>query len=408
MLKNKEVRELILIEIIVLIIGIVSILLLNKYSYETYKEAIIENNLYIIDSIISKHPELENEVIDGIINHDISKSESYEILNKYGLDRLDTVDYLNDNSYINKTIRKYNIIYISVLIIIVFSILIIYINKIYNKIRKLSIYTNDILNNKYNMDIREYSEGDISNLKNDLYKMTIKLKEQNELSLKDKIYLQDTLSDISHQLKTPLTSMYVINELLYDDKLDKSLKKELLNKSKKGLERIEWLITSLLKMSRLDSGSEKLILENVKLINIINKTIEPIRIPLELKNINLNVSCSNDIKVNVDVNWTTEALINILKNAMEHTLENGNINIVCSDNPLYTMISISDDGCGISKKDLPHIFERFYKGMSNKESIGIGLNMSKKIIENENGNISVKSKENEGTTFIIKLFKNNY
>lgn len=408
MLKNKEVRELILIEIIVLIIGIVSILLLNKYSYETYKEAIIENNLYIIDSIISKHPELENEVIDGIINHDISKSESYEILNKYGLDRLDTVDYLNNNSYINKTIRKYNIIYISILIIIVFSILIIYINKIYNKIRKLSIYTNDILNNKYSMDIREYSEGDISNLKNDLYKMTIKLKEKNELSLKDKIYLQDTLSDISHQLKTPLTSMYVINELLYDDKLDKSLKKELLNKSKKGLERIEWLITSLLKMSRLDSGSEKLILENVKLINIINKTIEPIRIPLELKNINLNVSCSNDIKVNVDVNWTTEALINILKNAMEHTLENGNINIVCSDNPLYTMISISDDGCGISKKDLPHIFERFYKGMSNKESIGIGLNMSKKIIENENGNISVKSKENEGTTFIIKLFKNNY
>ena len=408
MLKNKEVRELILIEIIVLIIGIISILLLNKYSYETYKEAIIENNLYIIDSIISKHPELENEVIDGIINHDISESESYEILNKYGLDRLDTVDYLNNNSYINKTIRKYNIIYISILIIIVFSILFFYINKIYNKIRKLSIYANDILNNKYNMDIREYSEGDISNLKNDLYKMTIKLKEQNELSLKDKIYLQDTLSDISHQLKTPLTSMYVINELLYDDKLDKSLKKELLNKSKKGLERIEWLITSLLKMSRLDSGSEKLIFEEVKLINIINKTIEPIRIPLELKNINLNVSCSNDIKVNVDVNWTTEALINILKNAMEHTLENGNINIVCSDNPLYTMISISDDGCGISKKDLPHIFERFYKGMSNKESIGIGLNMSKKIIENENGNISVKSKENEGTTFIIKLFKNNY
>ena len=408
MLKNKEVRELILIEIIVLIIGVISILLLNKYSYETYKEAIIENNLYIIDSIISKHPELENEVIDGIINHDISKSESYEILNKYGLDRIDSVDYLNDNSYINKTIRKYNIIYISILIIIVFSILIIYINKIYNKIRKLSIYANDILNNKYNMDIREYSEGDISNLKNDLYKMTIKLKEQNELSLKDKIYLQDTLSDISHQLKTPLTSMYVINELLYDDKLDKSLKKELLNKSKKGLERIEWLITSLLKMSRLDSGSEKLIFEEVKLINIINKTIEPIRIPLELKNINLNVSCNSDVKVNVDVNWTTEALINILKNAMEHTLENGNINIVCSDNPLYTMISISDDGCGISKKDLPHIFERFYKGMSNKESIGIGLNMSKKIIESENGNISVKSKENEGTTFIIKLFKNNY
>lgn len=407
MLKNKEVRELILIEFFVLVIGVISILLLNNYSYEIYKEAIIENNSYIIDSIISKHPEYEDEIIDCIINHDINSKKGYEILNKYGLDRIDTVDYLNNNSYIYKSIKKYNIIYISLLIIIVFSILIIYINKIYSKIRKLSIYTNDILNNKYNMDIREYSEGDISNLKNDLYKMTIKLKEQNDLSLKDKIYLQDTLSDISHQLKTPLTSMYVINELLMDDNLDKSLRKELLTKNKKSLERIEWLITSLLKMSRLDSGSEKLILENVKLSNIISCSLEPIKIPLELKNINLNVSCSDDILVNVDVNWTTEALINILKNAVEHTNKLGNISIACSDNPLYTKISISDDGCGISKDDLPHIFERFYKGKSNKESIGIGLNMSKKIIESENGNIIVKSKENKGTTFIIKLFKKN-
>lgn len=407
MLKNKEVRELILIEFFVLVIGVISILLLNNYSYEIYKEAIIENNSYIIDSIISKHPEYEDEIIDCIINHDINSKKGYEILNKYGLDRIDTVDYLNNNSYIYKSIKKYNIIYISLLIIIVFSILIIYINRIYSKIRKLSIYTNDILNNKYNMDIREYSEGDISNLKNDLYKMTIKLKEQNDLSLKDKIYLQDTLSDISHQLKTPLTSMYVINELLMDDNLDKSLRKELLTKNKKSLERIEWLITSLLKMSRLDSGSEKLILENVKLSNIISCSLEPIKIPLELKNINLNVSCSDDILVNVDVNWTTEALINILKNAVEHTNKLGNISIACSDNPLYTKISISDDGCGISKDDLPHIFERFYKGKSNKESIGIGLNMSKKIIESENGNIIVKSKENKGTTFIIKLFKKN-
>ena len=273
------------------------------------------------------------------------------------------------------------------------------------KIKNLSTYMNNILNNNYSLDIRDYEEGDLSNLKNDIYKMTVKLKEQSDLSQKEKKYLEEVLSDISHQLKTPLTSMYVINDvLLSDKKIDDSKKQEFLIKNRKELERIEWLVTSLLKMSRLDSGSEKIIPKETKLDDLIRKTITPLEIPIELKNQHLILDYDKNIKLNIDLNWTTEALINILKNAHEHTKENGTIQIKVKDTVIYTEIEIIDTGEGISTTDLPHIFERFYKGKTNKESIGIGLNMAKKIINLEKGDIKVISNSN-GTTFNIKFYK---
>lgn len=273
------------------------------------------------------------------------------------------------------------------------------------KIKNLSTYMNNILNNNYSLDIRDYEEGNLSNLKNDIYKMTVKLKEQSDLSQKEKKYLEEVLSDISHQLKTPLTSMYVINDvLLSDKKIDDSKKQEFLIKNRKELERIEWLVTSLLKMSRLDSGSEKIIPKETKLDDLIRKTITPLEIPIELKNQHLILDYDKNIKLNIDLNWTTEALINILKNAHEHTKENGTIQIKVKDTVIYTEIEIIDTGEGISTTDLPHIFERFYKGKTNKESIGIGLNMAKKIINLEKGDIKVISNSN-GTTFNIKFYK---
>lgn len=266
---------------------------------------------------------------------------------------------------------------------------------------------NNILNNNYSFDIRDYEEGDISNLKNDIYKMTVKLKEQSDLSQKDKKYLEEVLSDISHQLKTPLTSMYVINDVLLSDKKMKDNKKqEFLMKNRKELERIEWLVTTLLKMSRLDSGSETLKIKEVTMDNLIKKVIEPLEIPIELKNQTLSLEYDSKIILNIDINWTTEALINILKNAHEHTKENGKIIIRGTDTPIYTEIEIMDNGEGIDPKDLPHIFERFYKGKHNKESIGIGLNMAKKIINLEKGEIKAIS-TSQGTTFNIKFYKQN-
>ena len=406
MFKNKEVRKLIYVYVIVITIFVIVLNVINNYFYEIYKTSIIDNNAYIIDKLVSKYPYMEEDIISSIVNNDSTLGVGYDILNKYGLDRIDTIDYLNNNGLTLKKEKIYYGVYIVSFITILFIILIVFIKKLYGSIKGLSNYTNNILNNKYDLDIRSYDEGDISNLKNDLYKMTIKLKEQSELSTKDKMYLQDMLSNISHQLKTPLTGMYVINELLYEKNMSLEKERELLSKNKRELERIEWLIVSLLKVSRIDSGTLKFSHDKIRVIDIIDKAIEPLKISLELKSIKLNMDVDNDIYIYGDLEWCSEAILNIIKNAIEHTNKNGVIDIEVLDNPIYTLVSIKDNGCGISSEDLPHIFERFYKGKHNKDSIGIGLNLSKTIINNMNGEILVNSTLGKETVFDIKFYKN--
>ena len=391
-MNNSEVKKLLLyitvVSIVFLFILLIFIYKLDKY----YKNEVINVYAKVSNGVIKVYPELEDEIIDSLMSDNNDKT----ILEKYGI-----------NSKINilDTKKIYiEIIIIYLLVIIVIStIYIIHNIYVFKKIKGLSIYTTKILNDDYSMDIRSYDEGDISNLKNDLYKMTIKLKETRDIELKEKKYLETTLEDISHQLRTPLTSMNVGLEVLSGN-VDAITKKEFIQMEKKNLDRIEWLVTSLLKMSRLDSGTVLLVDKKEDLSKIIDNALEPIKIPIELKGISLINEVDKNLKIKVDENWVREAFINVLKNAYEHT--NSLIKIVSSDNPIYTEVKIIDDGAGISNTDLPHIFERFYKGSTNKDSIGIGLNMAKKIIEKENGNISVQT-SNNGTTFIIKFYKFN-
>lgn len=393
MIKNKEIKKLILVEIIFLIITIIFSIFIANIINNNYKQEIINNNSYIVGSLIEKHPELEDDIIASIIlkeNYELGNS----ILEKY---QLNNVDYINYNN-------NYLILILAIAIYLgLLFINFIFIYNMYQKIKKIDQYMNNILNDDYSLNIKEYCEGDISNLKNDVYKMTVKLKEQSELLTKDKKYLEETLEDISHQIKTPLTSMYMINDILTSEKNEK-IRKEFLIKNKNQIERIEWLVISLLKLSKLDSGTVKLKKEKIKVKDLVNKAIEPIKVSLDLKSIDLDLNLSNDT-VLVDINWTKEALLNIIKNACEHTKDK--ITITSKNNPLYLEIRITDNGKGIAKKDLKHIFERFYKGSDNKDSIGIGLNMSKKIINLQQGIIEVETKENIGSTFIIKLYKNN-
>ena len=391
-MNNSEVKKLLLyitvVSTVFLFILLIFIYKLDKY----YKNEVINVYAKVSNGVIKVYPELEDEIIDSLMSDNNDKT----ILEKYGI---------NNKINILDTKKIYiEIIIIYLLVIIVIStIYIIHNIYVFKKIKGLSIYTTKILNDDYSMDIRSYDEGDISNLKNDLYKMTIKLKETRDIELKEKKYLETTLEDISHQLRTPLTSMNVGLEVLSGN-VDAITKKEFIQMEKKNLDRIEWLVTSLLKMSRLDSGTVLLVDKKEDLSKIIDNALEPIKIPIELKGISLINEVDKNLKIKVDENWVREAFINVLKNAYEHT--NSLIKIVSSDNPIYTEVKIIDDGAGISNTDLPHIFERFYKGSTNKESIGIGLNMAKKIIEKENGNISVQT-SNNGTTFIIKFYKFN-
>lgn len=404
MFKNREVKKILFLNLIYFFIIIIIGLVLSFYSFNLYKKNLIRNNSILVGNILKNHPELEEEVINELILNSDTYDYGTEILNKYGLDDPKYLDYLKVNNELKQNIILTNVLFIIILFILISITYLIFIKNQYRKINKIDKYMNKILNNDYSLDIRDYVEGDISTLKNDVYKMTIKLKEQTELSIKDKKYLEETLADISHQIKTPLTSMYVINDILSDNNLDKKSQIEFLNKNRNQLERIEWLVTTLLKISRLDSGMVTLKRDNINIEDLINKTIEPIKIMAELKNISIetNIETTNFY---LDFNWTLEALTNILKNACEHTNNNGSIKIEVNENPLYLNIKIIDNGVGISESDKKHIFDRFYKGKTNKDSIGIGLNMAKKIINLQNGEIECISKINEGTTFDIKFYK---
>lgn len=283
----------------------------------------------------------------------------------------------------------------------------IYLYKQSNRIKNLSKYMNNILNNNYSLDIREYEEGDLSNLKNDIYKMTVKLKEQSDLSKKDKKYLEEILSDISHQLKTPLTSITImIDNILDNPDMDEKTRKKFLINIKREILNINFLVMSLLKLSKFDANVVKFNKESVYLKDIIIESIKNVSMIKELKNITIKVSGDDNIKLLCDFKWQVESITNILKNSIEHTSEYGTVEVNYSENKLYTRILIKDNGKGINSDDLPHIFDRFYKGKNGSDdSFGIGLSLSKTIIEKEGGSITVKSTPNIGTIFTIKYLK---
>ncbi len=277
--------------------------------------------------------------------------------------------------------------------------------KRYADIKELSGYLRRIYSGDYSLDIRDNAEGELSILKNEIYKMTLILSRQSDQLQTEKEQLADAISDISHQLKTPLTSMMVLTDVLSGE-LEPHKRKEFTKNLNIQLERMEWLLTSLLKLSKIDAGTIRFKKEPVRVEALIEKAMRPLWIPMELKEQRLVLEENAKVSFLGDQNWTAEALINVLKNCIEHTPPGGCITIRTEDNPIYTGIIITDTGKGIAKEDLPYIFKRFYKGRNaSEESVGIGLAMAHSIIHGQNGDISVSSLQGQGTCFVIKFYK---
>ena len=300
---------------------------------------------------------------------------------------------------------------IEISIIFIGSIILLLIFIIYEinqdkEIDEITKYLEAINNKNYTLKIDENSEDELSILKNELYKVTVMLRENASNSLKDKVNLKIALEDISHQLKTPLTSILIILDNLIDNpEMDYQTRVEFLHDFKREAVRIQSLIQSILKLSKFDSNTVQFIKQDIYLKQIVDEAIKNTESLADLKNIKINVEGNKKIKLNCDLLWQTEAVTNILKNCIEHSNENTQIDIKYNNNSVYSYITITDYGEGISKEDIPHIFERFYRGKNSaNESIGIGLSLSKTIIESNNGIIAVESNNNK-TTFTIKYFK---
>ena len=279
-----------------------------------------------------------------------------------------------------------------------------YTKKRYCRIEELNDYLVKVLSRADTPNILDQEEGELSILANNIYKAASTLKVQNEILRDDKKQLAAAIADISHQLKTPLTSMMVMNDLLCSEE-DPSKRMEFLQTQSEQLSRMNWLIQTLLKLSKLDAGTIELKHELVPSKELLSEVLKPFEIQFELRRISYKQKVT-DMAFTCDKNWTVEALQNIVKNCIEHMDDGGELEISTLDTTLFGQIIIKDTGCGIAEEDIPHIFERFYKGKNaGKDSVGIGLALTKAIIEDQHGEIAVKSTEGVGSTFVIKLYK---
>lgn len=274
----------------------------------------------------------------------------------------------------------------------------------YRRIAELSADIDRILHGEDHVSLNDYAEGELGILQSEVHKMTIRLREQKQSLVDDKIYLADSLADISHQIRTPLTSINLLVSFLSDPDITVERRGELSRELYSLLSRIDWLITTLLKMSKLDAGTVQFNSETVTMAELIRKSTESVAIPMELRGQELKVTADGSFIG--DIAWTAEAITNIVKNCMEHTPEGGMVSVTATDNPLFAEIIISDNGSGIAGDDLPHIFERFYKGKSSADnSFGIGLALARTIITTQNGTIKAENILPHGAKFTIRFYK---
>ena len=274
----------------------------------------------------------------------------------------------------------------------------------YKSISELSQQLDRILHGEEQMMPEQYSEGELSILRSEIYKMTVTLREQSQKLKDDKLFLSDSIADISHQIRTPLTSMNITLSLLAEHDITEEKRQELIRELYRLLSRVDRLINDLLKISRLDAGAVQLKSEKITLEELIKTAVEPLLVPVELKGQTVETYATGNFEG--DAAWTCEAIGNIVKNCTEHTPEGGRITINASENALYSEIIISDNGSGIDKNDLPNIFKRFYKGKSSgTDSFGIGLALAKMIITEQNGIIKAENVENGGARFTVRFYK---
>lgn len=400
---NKTNLKYIILIFIIFLIYLISILLFNNYQYKKYTLNYNTKVNSVLSLLIDKYPSLTKEELINILNNSTDTKEN--ILKQYGLDiEKDSFILNNEKVYLN-SIKVTIIITSSLFLIVLFIILVHEYIKMKN-INNLTKVLEEINNKNYKIDIDDFREDELSILKSEIYKTTIMLKEQADNSTLDKINLKDSLSNISHQLKTPLTSINImLDNILDSEEMSEDVRTEFINNIKREISNINFLVAGILKLSRLDANVVNFMMERVKVKDIINECIKNVSSLCDLKSISIDVTGNEMLKINCDFKWEVEAITNILKNCVEHSNNNSKIDIKYINNKIYTEITIKDYGKGMSEKDVKHIFERFYKGSnSTSDSVGIGLSLSKSIIEQENGTINVNSKLNKGTIFTIRYY----
>ncbi|MBR5419704.1 MAG: HAMP domain-containing histidine kinase [Lachnospiraceae bacterium] len=273
------------------------------------------------------------------------------------------------------------------------------------QIKELTDYITRVQDYASIPEVAEITEDSLGILQSEIYKVVTILREQYSSEHKQKKYMSDMMSDISHQFKTPLTAISLMTELLMEPGVTEEQRLEYAAKIDSQIGKITWLIRNLLTLSQLEAGVLEMKRESVVLADMVKDITESLGVLAEVAEVELISGISPEIVITADKHWLREAFSNIIKNCIEHTQAGGFVKINASRNNIYTELRIEDNGKGIEKEHLPHIFERFYKaGNSSPNSVGIGLAMAKQIINAHNGRIEAESEVGKGTRFFIRLY----
>ena len=370
-----------------------------------------ENNRWLYDvtdslvtEIVRRFPDVEEETIRQMTSDGLA-SQKESVLKKYGIEE--------DNFLPKRTGGNQQVMIVGGMAGILFLVcagcvgIFLYAMKRQGKqIEELEQYCEEVLQETATLDLRDNEEGRFSLLKNKVYDITVLLREKNQLLEKNKKETERMLADISHQLKTPITSLRMTNEILYMD-MPSEKRMTFLDNMQADLLKIEWFVKTILNLAKLDSKTLTLKKEKTMAAELSKKMIDSFKIFCEVSGCRIASSGEEGITLWCDKKWLLEALHNILKNALEHGA--AHIALLWSENNLYTKLEITDNGEGIEKEELPHIFERFYRMKGSREdSMGLGMAFTKSMIVYQNGEVKVKSKKGEGTTFIVKIYKNDF
>lgn len=408
--KNREFRLLMyIVTLLLLSFGAVNLYLFRNFAREV-NQAQIRQNIGAIGTLVREYPRLENDIVKNYIRapgeQDFQTGKS--ILKKYSYGENLEI-YKNETVYSSlKSVEARIAILIGAFMIVCILLLLLSWGKMYQRIRKIGECAEAVVEGSYEPMEGDKNEGDFGFLIHQFNSMTGRLSE-NVNALKDeKLFLKKLVTDISHQLKTPMASLIMFNDLLINDEnLSAEERTLFVEQSRNQLLRMEWLVKNLLKMAKLEAGVVQFEKREEKVIGTVQRSILGLRHLADAKDVRISVSGDEDITVRHDAGWTTEALSNIIKNSLEHSPEKGEIQINLSRNNIFIEIEIKDFGIGIPPSELPKIFDRFYKGVNSQSptNIGVGLYIAKTIIEGQGGSIYVHSREGQETKFIVRLMK---
>lgn len=361
----------------------------------------------MLDSVKQAYPAASEEELLELLGENSDRGTEKRLLGQYGI-------FLEGkgNSFAGlNSIKKGFCGILSAILLttggVFLTILFLYIRHRQREIGKLCSYMDEVGRGDFSLDISHNRDDELSGLKNELYKLTVFLKEQAEMAIDNRRALADSVADISHQLKTPLTSVTVLVDNLSENQdMDSAVRSRFLREVSDQLSGVSWLVAVLLKLSRLDAGVVELEHKPLSVRALADKVYQKLELLAEWRQVDLRLQIPAEIWIRGDDQWLTEAFLNLVKNAIEHSTAGGEVLMTAEENDVYTLITVQDHGEGISAEEQKHLFERFYRGHSaGADNVGIGLSLAKEIIVRQEGYITVESDRGRGTTFLIKFIK---